>query len=346
MSNLHGSFANCIQFPEGYEDHQLDALRLYGQPSSGPAASPSSVSCAVIHFKLALLNSEILYILHSISPNAPTHTYPRIPDIGAWQEGLFERLVAIRQEFPTFGSESKHLMALCEIRYHEIIMLLFRPTPRIRAPSKASLTHCYQSAEATIGLWKELYNSDRMSYSWTSIHSICLSAIIILYSIWMVRELTVSTEIDSLTETMVTASNLLSAAGEHWVDARRCRNSLNNLTAATVRWLVTLRSTQQARARAVDERTHTDSFAQSTTIDMVNDSNRSHNEVFADDDSRLDASFNLDHPWVDTYINGEDLASLFKTSNPCATDLSLTMEGMFSDYQPLFDFYQGNEFGM
>lgn len=335
----------------GLEDQQLDELKNGDEPPSS-RSDPGAISCAIVHFKLSLLNSEIMYTLHSISPNAPQHTYPRIPDVGAWQNGLYDRLVAIRREFPSFGEESKHLLALCEIRYHEIVMLLFRPTPRIRSPSKDSLTHCYQSAEATIRLWKELYNSDRMSYSWTSIHSICLSAITILYCIWMVKELTASTEIDSLTQTMVAASNLLSAAGEHWIDARRCRNSLNNLTAATVRWLVNLRSANQPpRPRAADCGAQTDAFTQSATaVDgtMVNDSytGQQHQTLEEVGDRIEGSTFNPDLPWVDTYINGEDLVTLFRAPNSFNADPSLAMEGMFSDYQPLFDFYQGNEFGM
>lgn len=348
--------------PEGLEDDQLDALKSRGQDQDqgqsyeGLAHSPGAISCAKVHFKLALLNSEIMYTLHSVSPNAPQHTYLRIHDVETWQTGLYDRLEIIRRDFPAFGAETRHLLALCEIRYHEIVMLLFRPTPRIRTPSKDSLTHCYQSAEATIRLWKELYNSDRMSYSWTSIHSICLSAIIILYCIWMVPELSTNTEIDSLTQTMVAASNLLSAAGEHWIDARRCRNSLNNLTAATIRWLVNLRSRQQQPRPAVvvaaDCEAQTGSFAQptTTTVDsMAHDGySRQQPQVPPDDGNRLEGglSFNPYSPWVDTYINGEDLTSLFSTPNPFTTDLSLTLEGMFSDYQPLFDFYQGNDFGM
>lgn len=294
-----------------------------------------------------------MYTLHSTSPNAPEQTYPRIPDIGAWQNDLYKRLLAIRQDFPSFSTESKYLLVLCEIRYHEIVMLLFRPTPRIRAPSKDSLIHCYQSAEAIIRLWKELYNSDRMSYSWTSIYSICLSAIIILYCVWMVRELTNSTEIDSLTQTMVAASNLLSAAGEHWVDARRCRNSLNNLTTATVRWLVKLRSRQQSLARtAADHGAQTDSDRQpatnSMTVDGILSQQQQQQQPFIGNGGGSDVPTNPEFPWVDTYINGEDLANLFRTSNTfAADDLSLTMEGMFSEYQPLFDFYQGTqEFSM
>ena len=292
-----------------------------------------------------------MYTLHSTSPNAPEQTYPRIPDLEVWQNNLYKRLLQIRENFPAFKGERKYLSILCEIRYHEIVMLLFRPTPRIRAPGKDSLIHCYQSAEAIIRLWKELYNSDRMSYSWTSIYSICLSAIIILYCVWMVRELTASTEVDTLTQTMVAASNLLSAAGEHWVDARRCRNSLNNLTAATVRWLVTLRSNQQSRNRAAaDCGAQTDS-ARHVEADTAVHDRTSLEEQQQPRQANMDISelpVTPDFPWVDTYINGEDLANLFRTSNPSAAeDLSLTMESMFSEYQPLFDFYQGTqEFSM
>ena len=69
---------------------------------------------------------------------------------------------------------------------------------------------------------------------------------------------------------------------------------------------------------------------------------------FLGNEGASEGSANPDFPWVDTYINGEDLANLFRTSNTfAADDLSLTMEGMFSEYQPLFDFYQGTqEFSM
>lgn len=344
--------------PEGLEDPQLDSLNEH--PGSlqrrivTPADDPGPVSCAVIHFKFSLLNSEIMYTLHNISPNAPKHTYLRIPDVKVWQSGLYDRLLEIRRTLPVFSMQKKHLSALCEIRYHEIVMLLFRPTPRIRAPGKDSLIHCFQSAQATIDLWKELYDSDRMSYSWTSIHSICLSAIIMLYCIWMVGDLTISTEIDSLTRTMASASNLLSAAGEHWADARRCRDSLNNLTSATIRWLVNLRLSQGYGAKTGEETrggglgrdarhdsSAVGSSSQGQTSHRYQRQSASQVEAGTEEHERL-----LEFPWVDTYINGEDLASLFRATNPYSADLSHTMEGMFSDYQPLFDFYQGNDFNI
>lgn len=168
----------------------------------------------------------------------------------------------------------------------------------------------------------------------------------------MVRGLTNSTEIDTLAGTMSTASNLLSAAGEHWVDARRCRDSLVNLTAATVRWLINLRSSLTlSRARiATDGGPHSDSFSHAPTAveNTVTDHHcPQQQQLFAGSAERLDGRpFTSTLPWVDTYINGEDLATLFRVPNPLTADPSLTMEGMFNDYQSLFDFYQGNEFRM
>lgn len=315
-------------------------------PASTAADPPGPIACAVVHFRLALLNSEIVYILHSHSYTAPEYTYPHIQDIEAWQTGLYDRLLAIRERFPLFQSDWKHLLSLCEIRYHEIVMLLFRPTPRIRTPSGNCLTICFQSAEATIKLWKELYNSDRMSYSWTSVHSISLSAIIILYCVWMVKDLTMSIEIDTLTQSMVSASNLLSAAGEYWVDARRCRNSLNNLTAATVRWLVNLRSSPQSRVSSSGGAVDSESCpGLSATIDMPSNSMGGPPQAPGIREEQ-ETMYSPGIPWIDNYINEEDLASLFRTQNTFSADLSNTMEGMFSEFPPLFDFYQGNEFGL
>lgn len=67
-----------------------------------------------------------MHTLHSVSPNAPPHTFLRIPDVDAWQLGLYERLMVVQREFPTFGEGPEHLLTLCEIRYHEIVMLLFQ----------------------------------------------------------------------------------------------------------------------------------------------------------------------------------------------------------------------------
>lgn len=287
----------------------------------------------MVLFRLAQLNSEIKYILHSITRDVPRYTYPQIPDIDAWQTDLHCRLQAIFDEIPAFDSDNHHLLILCQIKYHEIVMLLFRPTPRIRTPSKDALNQCHRSAEAAIQLWKELYDSDRMSYSWVTIHSVCLSAITMLYCIWMIPETAATTKIDVLTSTMRASSNILSAAGEHWSEARRSRNKLDDLTAATIRWLVDLRYSNQRsenRGRSRDE---------SLLPTLPNNA-----AVNAAEQEQFEEWPNFEFPLIDSYINGEDLAVFVGAPDPFATDVSLTMESMFSEYQPLFDFNPQRDF--
>lgn len=316
------------QLPSELEDDELY------NPSETSASlhrqTQGSMAYSIMLFRFAQLNSEIKYILHSITRNVPRYTYPQIPDIALWQVDLHQRLQGLLAELPALIEETAHLDRICRIRYHEIVMLLFRPTPRIRTPTKESLMHCHRSAAVTIQLWKELYDSDRLSYSWITIHSICLSAITLLYCIWTVPEATTTTKIDVLLGTMQTSSNILSAAGEHWSEARRSRNKLDELTSATIRWLIDVRSNQNETNR---------SRSQSQRPVLSNNESAFN----MDDESNNLPSF--DFPGLDTYINGDDLAVFVGAPDSFAADLSLTMEGMFSEYQPLFDFNSQQDFG-
>ncbi|KAL2408038.1 hypothetical protein ABEF95_014362 [Exophiala dermatitidis] len=322
-----------LRLPAGHEDSDTDSESQTAQLPRPFPARPGPISCSMVLFRFAQLNSEIKYILHSITRDVPRYTYPQVPDISAWQTDLHRRLQAIFNEIPAFDSDNHHLLILCQIKYHEIVMLLFRPTPRIRTPWKAALNQCYRSAQAAIQLWKELYDSDRMSYSWVTIHSVCLSAITMLYCIWMVRDTAATTRIDVLTSTMRVASNILSAAGEHWSEARRSRNKMDDLTTATIRWLVDLRySNQRSQNRG---RSHDESPL--PTLPNSASINVSEQEQFKE---WPDSGF----PLIDSYINGEDLAGFVGAPDPFATDVSLTMESMFSEYQPLFDFNPQRDF--
>lgn len=277
-------------------------------------------------FRFAQLNSEIKYILHSVATNVPRYTYPQITDISAWQCDLEERLKMVSPEKLQFNDNTEHLTKLCRIRYHEIMMLLFRPTPRIRMPSREAFTKCYQSAELVIQLWKELYNSDRMSYPWTTIHSLCLSSITMLYCIWMVPEFAASVKIDDFTSTMRSSSNILSVAGEHWTDVRRSRNSLDDLTTATIRWLLDIRlnKTSQNSDAAGNGISESQGIGTAAPQNLLPDNANDLPE--------------FDFPVIDTYISGEDFALFVGAPDPFSNDFSLTMEGLFSEYQPLFDF--------
>lgn len=313
-----------LRMPAELEDDDLDpsltSLSTQSRVTPGPAA------CARVLFKLALLNSEIKYVLHSISRDVPRYTYPQIPDVQAWQLDLFDRLQELQAQLPQFTEADAYLTTICQVRYLEVVMLLFRPSPRFRKPSKLALLECHQSAEAQIRLFKQMYDSDQMAYSWLSIHSVCLTAITLLYCVWSEPAIAATTKVDQLMDSMRAASNLLSAAGEHWPEARRSRDNLEQLASATVRWLLDFHTTQRPPT----------GYGQQHVAGV--DPLRPPLAAVASQLPDLGDSFDWDFPSIDSYLENDSLAMFVGAPNPLTADFSLTVDGMFSDYQPTFDF--------
>ncbi|VUC29855.1 unnamed protein product [Clonostachys rosea] len=327
--------ARRLELPRGFDDSQLEAMR-HDDASLPMAVNVNSpMACSTIHFQFALFNSEIISVLHSHERSQHQFMPSRLPEPELWQGQVYNQLLAIRSSVSTMGGDGKYLTSLCEIRYHEIVMLLFRPTPRIPKPKDESLMICYRSAEATISLWSELHEMDRMSFAWPSVHSISLSAILILYCVWMVKDLSDHMEIDTLMGLMSAASDLLSASGEYWIHVRSCRKSLNRLTRATIQWLMRLRASPTSGTQP----------AQNSTTDHPASSILTGAEYGIPSEESASVEQSEEASWVDSYINGEDLALLFKTADLSNIDLIETMGGMFSEYPPILDFYQSNELG-
>lgn len=229
---------------------------------------PTSMSSAIHLFKLAQINSEIKYILHSISHKAPPYSYPNVPDVLAWQTDVLSRLATWAEDIPQFSGERIYITKLCEIKYHGVITLLLRPSPAIPSPSVRSLRSCYDSAVASIRLYDQLYKQDLLVYTWVTVHSIFLSTITMLHCIWTVPEIAARIQIDSLIADLKAGSNVLSATGEHWSEAKRSRDVLDELSGATVRWI--LESKSNARSAEI-----------SVQADNHNTSNNIENQAFS-----------------------------------------------------------------
>lgn len=305
------------------------------------------ISTAVVLFKFAQMNSEIKYILHSIRHTAPRYTYPHIADLSQWQSDFWDRLQEQGRSLPAPEGQSEYESLICNLRCNEIIMLLFRPTPRIKSPGSESLRHCHRSAEKTIHLWNRLYELNRLCYSWMSIHALCLAVVTMLYCIWTIPEIAAETELDTLFSTMRISSNLLSAAGEHWPEARRSRQSLEDLVTATVRWLIDSRAKRgsgrnQRRQNKLEKRnqhrTHRESNASQTSVALSGTSPVIESQAIQGMPLPEFTPESFDIPGIDTYIDAESLATFVGAPSDFANDLSTTMDSIFSDFQPTFDF--------
>lgn len=315
-----------LRMPAELEDDELQT-DLMSMPSRSRSV-PGPLACSRVLFELALLNSEIKYILHSISRNVPRYTYPQVPDVEAWQADLHERLQAVISRIPPFADAHTHLKPLCQLQYLEIVMLLFRPSPRIRKPSQAALLECQRSAESQLRVFRELYDSNWLPFSWSSIHSICLAAITLLYCVWSEPSIAATAKIDKLMDDLRVASNLLSAAGEHWPEARRSRDHLEQLSSATVRWLLDLHTTYRPPSTAQPQRQRA-----SGQVDQGTFATAAASQL----PDLGDMSFDWDFPGIETYLDNENLATFVGAPDPFTAGFNMTIDGMFSEYQPTFD---------
>ncbi|KAH8653882.1 hypothetical protein BX600DRAFT_527177 [Xylariales sp. PMI_506] len=264
---LDRTIATIMGRPIGLRDEACEFRVLeYSSPSgkAHPTTSPDAAELASrpsgymafpLHlFKLAKLNSEIKYVANSIVRDTPLYAYPAVADIQQWQSDMAQRLDDWERDIPSVGVGGSYMVSVCKIRYHSLKMLLMRPSPAIPNPSAESLKWCYDSCRSCINLYYQMYREDLLIYSWTTLHSLLLSIVTMLYCIRAAPSITGSIDADLLMSDLCSSLGLLSAAGEHWPGAKRCRNALDDLASEAVRWVRDTQRWQQERVQA--ERVH------------------------------------------------------------------------------------------
>ncbi|KAF8864018.1 hypothetical protein BDZ45DRAFT_685576 [Acephala macrosclerotiorum] len=318
-----------LRMPADVDDEAL----LAAAASNLSESSPTSNTMASHLIKLAQINSEIKYIANSISHKTPAHSYPQIPDIISWQQDVLGRLDQWLMTIPRFISAQTKL---CEIKYHEVMVLLLRPSPAIRNPSSESLRLCHQSAISTIRGYEELYRTDLLLYSWPTIHSVFLAGVSMLYCIRTAPGIARDTKLETLSGDLNSASKVLCALAEHWVDAKRGRDVLDELSHATIRWIV---ETQKTGVTAAAPR--------NTSQSVDNAPRRTPSSFLNTDTVQLTStgSSNTSIPVMsslDVALSSEPWNTLFGTSDETSLDFGIDtlMQGVFSDYQLDLDFGQ------
>lgn len=185
---------------------------------------------AVHLFKLARMNSEMKYVLHSVNRETPSYASPVINDILQWQNDMRSQLdewyAGIHLSSTTHFNYGE---VLCKTQYHTMKMLLFLPTPNIPQPRPEALRSCYESSINAIKLFRDLYARDMLVYNWSTCHAVILHAFCLIYCVSTVTQLRAETSTETLLSSIQAASDILSATGEYWAGAKRSRDLLNEL---------------------------------------------------------------------------------------------------------------------
>ncbi|GAB1199143.1 hypothetical protein APSETT444_008488 [Aspergillus pseudonomiae] len=244
--------------PVGIRDEACDLrlpmdisdLELMGPDAQerSPEQPPSHISFGIHLFKAARLNSEIKYVMHSISREPPAYAYPPIRDIFVWQREMLERLQAWKAETPHTDNTNNMNVKICEIKYHEMMILVLRPSPAIPDPSEDSSILCFRHAMELLESFRELYKHDSLQYSRLVVHSIFLGTLVVLHSIWKLPDISTNIQIDELSKNITTALNILSSIGEYWLEAQRARDCIDDISGVTMRRLLKSRGSAESAA--------------------------------------------------------------------------------------------------
>lgn len=340
------------------EDHNLSETDVRCRKDGEPFTNMSS---AIHLFKLAQMTSDVKYLLHSISRRSVVpFAYPQVSNIAGWHRDMISRLDTWADQIPTYSGDRNYMSILCKIKYHGLMTLLLRPSPGIPSPSKESLKLCYQHSVASIRLYDQLYKKDLMTYSWATVHAIFLATITMLYCIWSVPEVAAQIELEVLMADLKAGSNVLSATGEHWPEAKRSIPVLDGLSSATIKWIVEFK-TKHPQNTAVEKHNIPTPLSSGESVIGGNarivfeDSTRQTPSFLPIDNFGARQEVEYDFPLAGDFAttNNQYFGSDFYTSlfgdnslvdqidfnNP--TTVNNMMQGLFTDLQPVYDFSQG-----
>lgn len=142
------------------------------------------------------------------------------------------------------GMES--IAKICETKYHEMMILVLRPSPGIPEPSDDLLVGCFQHAVELLRSFGELYRQEALLYSRLIVHSIFLSTLIMLHSIWRLPQIASQAHIDDVVADTGISLTILSSIGEYWTEAKRARDCIQELSGATIQRLIKVRSLERS----------------------------------------------------------------------------------------------------
>ncbi|PYI35648.1 Zn(II)2Cys6 transcription factor [Aspergillus indologenus CBS 114.80] len=202
-----------------------------------PSGAITVMSSAIHLFKLARFNAEIKCVLYRVDRNYPPYTQPVITDVKRWQEDMLNRLRQWKSSIPCHppGSSACYLNDLLDIKYRELVMLIVRPSPLFNHPSRSLIRLCFHCALECIRLYHKLYINSMLHYNWMNVQSLFLCVMTIFYCVWAPDGVGEETDLDTVLHALKSASDILSASGEYWLEAKRSRDVPDGITRATVR---------------------------------------------------------------------------------------------------------------
>ena len=238
-----------IEYPGQCESQEIDydAVNHRGLNSVAPNAQasqnkriPPFVS-AIYLFRLDRITAEIKLMIYRVAQSPGRFPWPI--NLIEWQKDAFEAcgkvLQGARHDLKWRGSAGSRglpdrMINTIELKYHQCVMLLYRPSPAFPQPSLPALKVCYDSAVETIRIHSELNRFANMINSWLTAHAVFVSGITMLYCLWISPQIRRETNPQAFMQKADSCTKLLITLGKTWSVAQNCRPKFDRLVQLTV----------------------------------------------------------------------------------------------------------------
>lgn len=216
--------------------------------------SHHSFYAANLSFRFDRIVAEIKLMIHRVAQSPKRFPWPT--DFDGWQRVVHSSCKGLLHHAQTTLSRraggmdralSHRVLPSIELKHHQCVMLLFRPSPAFPRPSVEALSICFDSATETIRVYYELHRFRQMTNSWLTAHSIFISGITMLYCLWISPAIRERAR-DTFGEHARRCSETLEALGKTWTVANDAQSKFNRLVEATREsWRRRVESTSEAQ---------------------------------------------------------------------------------------------------
>ncbi|KAI5853544.1 fungal-specific transcription factor domain-containing protein [Tricharina praecox] len=230
-----------VEFPQDTDNDEELANPSHSLANSKSiGASRTLFSCSVFVFKIMKIISSIKSMLYRVSPSTGTW------DIGEWQIRTYQQLLDLQEQARSSltgirrGTGSPSQVAgtqLVELKVHEAIQLLFRPSPIIVHPTSFALDKCFHSAVETVRIYfrpKRYNETPYHPYTRLTENSIFLAGITMLYSHRTCQEVRAKAGGGFLAEEIRCCSQLLADLSQLWPTAQKSKTKFDSLAHSTL----------------------------------------------------------------------------------------------------------------
>ncbi|KAL4959365.1 transcription factor domain-containing protein [Aspergillus stella-maris] len=153
---------------------------------------PAEYMACIYSLRFDRIVAEIKLMIYRVSRSPRRFPWPT--NLTSWQQEAEAACVSLLSEVQSRqrGRSSSGLDALSastvqrlELKFHQCIMLLYRPSPQLPSPRLNAIQACFNSAMNIVKIHADLHRFSNMECSWLTAHSIFVAAITVLYCLWI-----------------------------------------------------------------------------------------------------------------------------------------------------------------